>query len=182
MDRIETSDPFLILREIEARCRNNAKALPRTSEEMSESWKGIGFLFDGHYCVAPLEQVAEILPVPTVTRVPHVKFWLEGMANVRGNLLPIMELSGYLGLKMPKRTKDCRIIVANHAGISSGMIVEDVLGLQHFWQEYQSGQDDDVAEVIRPYLDGTFVQNGERWHVFNLYKLIAAERFLQAAV
>lgn len=181
MDRIETNDPFLILKDIETRSRQHAKSLPRL-EDVGQIWKGIGFLFDGHYCVAPLEQVSEILPVPSVTKVPHVKFWLEGIANVRGTLLPIVELASYMGLKMVKRSKDARIIVINHAGISSGVIVEDVLGLQHFNLENKQALTSDMLPHAQRYLEGVFLHNGERWHIFSLFKLLTDESFMQVAV
>lgn len=48
--------------------------------------------------IAPLEEVKEILNYPDgVTRVPGTQAWLLGMANIRGNLLPLIDLQQFLG-------------------------------------------------------------------------------------
>ena len=74
------------------RCRNTALELP-SRQEMVQYWSGIGFMLDGRRYVAPLEQVSEILTVPSYTRVPGVESWMKGVANVRGRLMAVMDLT-----------------------------------------------------------------------------------------
>lgn len=177
---VETAvDPFEILTELEARAIAHAVPLP-SQEEAQERWTGVGFSLDGVHYVTPLSEVAEILTLPALTRVPGAKSWVRGIANVRGMLLPVMDLHGYFG-RSARPSKRQRVLVMNHAGVFSGVVVDDVLGLQHF--DYE-----DAVEVSLPeddprqaYLAGGFQRKGELWTIFSLYALAENETFLQVA-
>lgn len=177
---IETAvDPFEILSELEARAQVNAAPLP-SQEEVQERWTGVGFSLDGISYVTPLNEVAEILTLPALTRVPGAKPWVRGIANVRGMLLPVMDLHGYFG-RSARPSKRQRVLVINHAGVFSGVVVDDVLGLQHF--DYE-----DAVELSLPqddprqaFLAGGFQREGRVWSIFSLYALAEHETFTQVA-
>ena len=87
--------PIQLLQEIEQQCKNTAKGLPQRVD-VKESWSGIGFRIGEINLVAPLKQVNEILHVPRLTAVPGTQRWVKGVANIRGTLLPIIDLQGFL--------------------------------------------------------------------------------------
>src|SRR5690606_40471152 len=95
--------PFQRLLEIDARCRGLAAGLP-SQQEAVKTWAGIGFRMGERLFVAPMGEVGEILHEPRYTQLPGVKSWVKGVANVRGRLLPIMDLCGYFGLELSPRT------------------------------------------------------------------------------
>ena len=52
----------------------------------------------GELYLVAREEAREVLGVPApLTRVPGAKSWILGLANVRGQLLPIIDLRAYLG-------------------------------------------------------------------------------------
>ena len=64
----------------------------------TEEWVGIGLRLGNERFVVGREEVREVLMLPsTLTRVPGAKPWIRGLANVRGHLLPIADLRGFLG-------------------------------------------------------------------------------------
>ncbi len=119
-------DPLRVLRELERRCHLHAVGLPLQIDERKE-WLGIGFRLGDTTLVAPLDDVKEILHYPSVSRVPGTKSWVRGIANVRGNLLPIMDLQGYLGGKNTTMDKRSRVLVLNHNGVFTGLVVDEAL-------------------------------------------------------
>ena len=127
-------NPLAVLKDIEEACRSCAVGLPRKAEASNE-WSGIAFRLGGHSLLAPMDQVVEILDVPTLSNVPLTQSWVRGMANVRGKLLPVIDLNGYLGNEMARLTGKSRILVINYEGIYSGLIVDEVMGLKHFLDE-----------------------------------------------
>lgn len=71
-------------------------------------------------------QVREIdRPLP-VTRVPRVPSYVEGVINLRGQLVPIVDLRARLGMRPKPATKDSRIIVAAIGDRLIGMAVDRV--------------------------------------------------------
>ncbi len=88
-------EPFELLQATDELCRNNAFGLPKL-EEQQASWSGVAFILRGVRYLAPLDEVAEIIDLPASSKVPGAKHWVVGIANVRGVLLPIMDLQGFL--------------------------------------------------------------------------------------
>ncbi|MAZ65604.1 MAG: chemotaxis protein CheW [Kangiellaceae bacterium] len=176
----QSTDPFAVLLDIEKRTRVNAAPLP-SLDEVRRLWTGVGFLLNTQRYVVPLNEVAEILHIPEVKKVPGVKNWFRGISNVRGTLLPVTDLSQFLGGEPIKTNKRSRVLVMNHDGVYSGVIVEEVLGLQHFEHE-QRVKELEVEKNVQSYVKGGFSRDGENWTVFSLYELAKDAMFIQVAV
>ncbi len=174
-------DPLRQLRELERRCRLHAIGLPLQIDERKE-WLGIGFRLGDATLVAPLDDVKEILHYPSVSRVPGTKNWMKGIANVRGNLLPIMDLQGYLRGNNAVMGKRSRVLVLNHNGVVTGLVVDEVLGLKHFLEDEQSADLPPVDGSITPYLENAYQQHGALWGVFNMQRLAENPAFIQAGI
>ena len=174
-------NPLALLRDIEARSRLRARGLP-SKIEVKETWTGIGFRLGEANLVAPLSEVREMLPYPALTTVPGAKPWVKGIANIRGNLLPIMNLPGYLGQDSAAVTQQARVLVIHDDDIYAGLIVDAVYGLQHFFEEERCQDMPAVDESIRPYMQGAFLQAGRHWGVFDLHRLAHSPQFLQVAM
>jgi twitching motility protein PilI len=170
-----------LLRSIEAQCRAHARELPRQLE-IKEDWMGIGFRLGGLRLVAPLDHVVEILTFPGMSKVPGSKDWVRGIANVRGNLLPIMDLQGYLQGKPCIPNRHSRVLVMNHKGVFSGLIVDEVLGLKHFMPEQRTDGLPGTEAALASYLQFGFQSGDEHWGVFNMRQLAETPQFLQAAI
>ncbi|NIQ08579.1 MAG: chemotaxis protein CheW, partial [Gammaproteobacteria bacterium] len=64
--------------------------------EVRRTWSGIGFRLGEYLLVSPTSEIIEILKCPPLTRVPSALSWVKGIANIRGTLLPVIELKGFL--------------------------------------------------------------------------------------
>lgn len=173
-------DPFALLLDIERQMRLNARGLP---EQMvvKNIYSGIGFRLGRDQLLAPMGEVTEILTYPTLTRVPRVKPWVRGLANIRGNLLPVLDLQGYLGGKMTVLTKKSRILGIHSQGVIAGLLVDEVFGMKHFFEENIIQKYVGFDESIKPYLTAAYDDGNQRWGVFSFNKLVAAAEFLQVA-
>lgn len=172
--------PILLLHEMALRGRQNAHSLPQQIE-VKTTWDGIGFKSGETLMVAPLEQVKEILTRVTVSHIPGAKEWVKGISNVRGNLLPILDLKGFLTGTSSKMTRHSRVLVIQHKGISAGLIVEEVLGMRHFLDEEFSEDVSSIDAMYRTLLSGSYRQVGDCWAVFDIHKLVETPEFLKVA-
>lgn len=178
---MNTGDPFELLLEIEHRCQQTAASLPTAGED-EDKWVGVGFRVGDDKLIADMSEVEEILDLPEVTIVPGVKSWVVGVANVRGSLLPIMDLKGYvLGEDMRNRKRG-RVIVINYKGFSTGLIVDEVYGMRHFLVKDRVSEKPDVHDSIAPYVGGVFKHEGESWPVFSFKNIVEDERFSHASL
>jgi twitching motility protein PilI len=173
------SDPFKRLKDIEQKCRIRAAELP-TRDKKGE-WVGIGFRIGDTRLLSRMGEVTEILEMPEFTRVPGVKPWVVGIANVRGSLMPLMDLKEFVTGEGTNRKKG-RVLVVNYRGTNTGLIVDEVLGMRHFNQDEQTYEMPAVDSALKPYIKQAFHRDDQFWPVFSLQALADDERFLNAAV
>jgi len=62
----------------------------------------------------------------TITSVPGAMSYIEGVINLRGKVLPVLDLKKRLGLKSTERTEESRIMVIDLAEGEAGVIVDAV--------------------------------------------------------
>jgi twitching motility protein PilI len=174
-------DPFLLLKGIEDACRRCSAGLPQKMENAGE-WSGIAFRIGRNNLVTPLEEVAEILEYPELSGVPGTRPWVRGIANIRGNLLTVIDLNGYLDGCMTVLTNRTRLLVVDHNGVSSGLVVDEVSGLKHFMHAEFCEDDVCTAAYLKPYTRYGFRRGESCWGLFSLYTLADTPQFLQVAV
>jgi len=171
---------FIKLLEIAERSKQRSLSVA-SAGQAAEFWSGVGFTLAGQHFVVPMGEVAEVLTVPRYTQVPGVKHWMKGLANVRGRLLPIMDLLGFLNRASTLQDSRRRLMVVDQGDIFSGLVVDEVLGMQHFSvTEYRLGSPLEFPE-LGPYVQGAFVRDGKAWVVFLVSRLVEDPQFLQAA-
>ncbi|MEW6646097.1 MAG: chemotaxis protein CheW [Pseudomonadota bacterium] len=178
---VPSKHPLLLLQEIERRSKAHAFELPQQLD-VRVTWDGVGFRVGNMQLVAAVDEVKEILPVPRLTSVFGAQRWVKGVANIRGTLLPVMDLQGFIvqgGVTLPGRRS--RILVVRHKGISAGLMVDEVLGLKHFYEEEFSAESGAGEPAFARYLHGSYRQEGDIWPVFSMAALVDSPEFMQVA-
>lgn len=171
--------PYELLLELERRGR--AVAGGRDSAAGRE-WVGVAFRLGAETFLVAREETREVMAVPSqLTRVPGARGWIRGLANVRGQLLPVIDLRQYLGSGATPPGRNVRIVVVNHRDIPAGLLVDEVLGFRRFADaEFQPEPPPTLVRCER-YLAGAFRKSGESWPVLSLKLLVENPAFLQAA-
>ncbi len=70
--------------------------------------------------------VQEIIRMVELTPVPNAPYFVEGVINLRGKVIPILDLRSRFGLPSADRTKETRIIVVEFEKTVLGFIVDSV--------------------------------------------------------
>ncbi|SET46599.1 MULTISPECIES: chemotaxis protein CheW [Marinobacter] len=173
--------PFAVLTDIARRSRSLAAGLPEQQEAVT-LWNGIGFMLAGQRFVAPMGEVVEILHLPRFTHVPGVHPFMLGVANVRGRLLPLIDLAQFFGLPRSARSnRDRRVLVVEQDDIFTGLVVDDVAGMQYFAEDSFVSRSENIHEAVSPFVQGGYVRDDEIWNVFSTFALIDDERFLDVS-
>lgn len=73
-----------------------------------------------------ITNVESIIKMQSITHLPNTKECIEGITNLRGKILPVIDLSKRLGLPFHEATRESRIIVVALADVQVGMIVDEV--------------------------------------------------------
>jgi len=174
-------ETFQRLKNIEKRSLEKAKEMPSV-DGATDDWIGIGFTIAGNELLSQMGEVTEILDPPPYTRVPGAKPWVIGIANVRGGLLPLMDLTGFITGHATKNKNAGRVMVVNHNGLLTGLLVEEVRGMKHFLPGEQTYELPEVANSLKPYIRQAFHKDNDYWAVFSMHALVEDDRFLQASL
>lgn len=172
--------PFELLREIESRSR--AAVAGKSTSEIDSEWVGIGFRIGQENFVTQRDQVREVLMLPdAMTRVPGASRWMLGIANLRGHLLPLIDLKMFLGSGRTALRRVTRVISVNHREIPAGLVVDEVQGFRRFSDNEFTRRWPQTAVRCDRYVEGAFERGEDIWPVFDLYNLLESSTFLQAA-
>jgi twitching motility protein PilI len=173
--------PFELLKELEKRSRTVTTAnAPEASA--GREWVGVACRMGGETFLIAREETREVLGHPAViTRIPGAKSWVKGLANVRGSLLPMLDLRQFLGSGATTPGRNTRVVVVNHREIPAGLIVDEVLGFRRFAESEFNAEAPPTVVRFESYLAGAFRRGGEVWPVLSLKTLVESQSFLQAA-
>jgi purine-binding chemotaxis protein CheW len=95
------------------------------NNSLNESQLVVFDLASEHYGV-DISDVREIMRMQSITKVPGAKSYVEGVINLRGKVLPVLDLRKRLGLKVADQTEESRIVVIDISDGEVGVIVDAV--------------------------------------------------------
>ena len=171
--------PVALLQEIERRA--NVTAGLRDDAD-DDAWVGISFRMGTETFLVSREEVREVLAWPAhLARVPGSKPWVRGLANVRGQLLPIIDIRQYLGSGVAPATRNTRVLLVRHRDMLSGFMVDEVAGFVRCTAS--SFQDSTPPPLVRcdRYLVGAYRFSDNLCPVLSFRKIIETPNFIQAA-
>lgn len=173
--------PFASLLGIARRSQAAAQPLP-AKEAAQTHWVGLGFRLLEQQFVVAMDELAELMRVPQTTRLPGVKSWVNGVANVRGRLMAVVDLSAYLGRPSTAPKGQRRILVVEGEELYIGYMVDEALGILHFPSDSYRQGGIELAEVLNPYLEGAYQVAGTVWPVLSLVRLAKDPNLQRLAV
>jgi twitching motility protein PilI len=169
-----------ILSEIRAAAFSNAAPLP-LRESVQPEWQGLGYQVGGLRLVSPMGEIAEILKVPKLAVLPGVKPWVLGIANVRGRLIPVIDLHEYLDMTSTLPMAQWRVLVVEDEDLVAGFLVEQSLGIQHFLEESFEETTVDTNVALQSYMRGAFRHGGRVFYEAHLKSILRDEKFFDVA-
>jgi twitching motility protein PilI len=174
--------PYQWLQELSQRAKQRAKGLPR-HEKVEQLWRGVAFRLTNNNLITQLNEISEILPFNgRLAKVPGAKSWVKGLANIRGLLLPVIDLKGCIEGKPITIERHTRLLIINQAGHSAGLLVDEVFGIKHFPEHLRVLDKPCEHAWLVPYAKGTFTNGKKTWTVFDMHTLAQSELFLKAAL
>jgi chemotaxis signal transduction protein len=170
-------------REIEETFGSGAMAdlAPDETPETGQQMQHILFrLVDTDYAV-PITSVSEIGEPPEITPVPNVPEWVRGVANLRGEIISVVDLRAFLGLERDGHGQSRRMMVAQaqQEEMTTGLIVDRVGGIQRIPMDRIYAPTAPVEDNVALYMRGVYEQNGRLVVILKLEKLLLSSEMRQ---
>ncbi len=175
-------DAFEILAGYERRSLAHVAGLPEQLQAAG-LWRGIGFRIGQRRLVSSYEAVAEILTVPQITPVPGAHGWMLGVANVRSNLMPVVDLKQFLeGARSVLHEGHQKVMVLRQPGGDVAVTIDELYGQRSFMDEQQVDAGGLTDGRYGGFIDRAYRVADDVWGVFSLDRLVRTPEFRHAAV
>lgn len=171
--------PFELLRELERRSQRAGAGQVLASGD--GDWVGVAVRVGEQLMLVAREEVREVLDFPDVTRVPGARSWIRGIGNVRGQLVPVVDIGGFALGRETRPGRSTRLIVVNHPNIPAGLMVDEVMGFRRFRADEFDSHTAGLADGMGDYLLGSYRRGQETWPVVSFIRLIESSRFADVA-
>ena len=147
----------------------------------ADEWSGVVFGVGDSRLACNIDRISEILPCPQSTPVPGAKPWIIGLANVRGELLTVVDLSWYMsGVRTPI-TNSSRLLAASLNKAPIGLLVDEVYGQRHFLESDSVAAELGEESPLHGIASKRHDLGSESWHEFDLDRLFTNPEFLNGA-
>jgi len=140
-------------------------------EQELETW--VTCRMDREIFAVPVAQVQEILRVEQLTRVPHAPFPVRGVTNMRGHVLPVVDLRRRLRLPEVEIGREHRIMVIDSRNRLIGLLVDAVREVVEIDRLRIEDPPEDVMTDQSYYIQGVYHRGDE------LLILLDADRVLE---
>lgn len=181
----EPTNPLAVLlgamqQEMETHPRAMSVTPARTAPEARTVRKYLGFVLHGRRFAVPMTGIAEIGLVPPVTILPGAPQWLRGVANLRGDIVSVVDLQVFLGGEpTPSDAFHNRLLVAQSVrrDLAAGLVVERVTGLVKCAEQEIEAVAFDSTDAISPFVQGVCDHATGLLTVLDLNRLLTAPEF-----
>ena len=135
----------------------------------------VSFSLCGQTYAVPIECVKEVTLLPGISRLPRSPDHLAGVINLRGRIIPLLDLRPLLGLPDREIQKEYRILVAEGKGVRAGFLVEKILGILDVERPDVRLRSPGEKAEEDPYLAGQFEMGDHLMIILDAEGLITVE-------
>jgi purine-binding chemotaxis protein CheW len=127
---------------------------PQAATAIWETW--VTFQVAGETFAFPVGSVQEILRVGAITRVPDAPYPVRGIVNLRGRVIPVVDLRLRLGLPGTEPGPAARVLIGTLRGRVIGLLVDAVAQVERLDRAVVEDLPDDVVTRHSEYITGVY--------------------------
>ena len=149
----------------------NKLSIKLASSELHAKNKYISFnLGKDSYCIE-LAYVKEVLKDTTITHVPGIPDFIEGIMNLRGDYITVLNLNKFLNLKTVSNGNKHPVIIIKHNELELAFLIDKINELFEF-------QIENLVDAGEGYFCNEFIYNNTLYTVINIEKIISDKRII----
>jgi len=172
---------FDVLQDYEQRSLVHAPGRPEMIEAAGH-WRGVGYRLGKRRFVSSFDEIVEIITLPSVTAVPGANPWMLGVANVRGSLLPVVDLKQFLEGDRTVVHDGQLVLVIRQAGGNVAVLIDELFGQRTFNDTHRVEIEEQYEGRYSNFVSQVYQLNDSQWGVFNMSLLARTPEFRQAVL
>jgi purine-binding chemotaxis protein CheW len=124
-------------------------------------------------------QVREVLDLTNITRVPHAPEFMRGVINVRGSVVPVMDLRLRFGISELENTVDTRIVVMELSMEGDNIVLGTIADSVHEVMDLDPDQIEEPPKIgsrwRTDFIKGIGKRNDEFIIILNIEQIFSAD-------
>ncbi len=124
-------------------------------------------------------QVQEVVRLPHITRLPRAPIFIKGVINLRGNIIPIIDLREKFGLEAKQYTETTRVIIVEVSEKKIGMIVDTVSQVVRVPESKIAPPPPMISGIAHEYLAGVVRMEDRLIILLKIDDILSTEEVLQ---
>ncbi len=179
---VQPAGAYALLADYESRSLAHDPGVPEQIEAPG-LWRAIGFRVGEHNFVSGIDEISEILiSPPPVTSIPSTRPWLLGVANVRGNLIAVVDLKQFLFEQRTHVTGRARVLVVKQSGGNVGLLVDELLGQRNLTDAGRVDVEGEADARLARFVTENVTTGPVRLGRFSMQELTRTPEFQHAAI
>lgn len=126
-------------------------------------------------CGVEADQVHEIVKYQEITKVPEMPDFIEGIINLRGHVVPIINLNRRFHLGQADADKSTKIIITSIEGQQIGFVVDNVIEIVRLSQEDTEATPDLIKKWGKKYVQYVAKIKGKLVNILDLGSILTEE-------
>jgi len=136
----------------------------------------LGFRVGDVNWLVSLSDTEEVIPVPSIVRVPGSRRWFRGGGNIRGKQFTVSNYDDFMGQGITPDHVDCRLLIPHHDfGVNAALLVRGTLGLKNISHYALRSETAPHPWIARQYADDA----GNGWCDMDFGQLLGDAEFLK---
>ncbi len=157
---------------------DDSRALPGAAAK-SQASQFVGFQLAEQEYLFRIEQIREVVIIKQVTKVPQVPEYVEGVANLRGMIIPIINLRKLFELEPRSADDETRTIIVNVGHRSMGCTVDSVSQVLRIADDQIRPAPETVVSGKASYVAGFARLQGRLMILLDINELLNPEKLSQ---
>jgi purine-binding chemotaxis protein CheW len=146
-----------------------------THETSGDGRQVIGFAVGGEEYGLELQYVREVIRMREVTWLPKAPSYVRGIINLRGQVIPIIDLRERLGLETSKTTAATRVVVIDVKGSAVGMVVDSADQVFRLPEDHIERPPAALGSVFPKYIAAVGKRQGRLLMLLDVERILKAE-------
>lgn len=146
----------------------------------SDLLRYVTFMIRGEIYGLPIEQIVEISTAFPTTPVPRTSQFVIGIGNMRGSVMPVIDLATRLQLGSVARTRETRVLIVRHEDEPHGIVVDRVLEVISLPPEDMESTPGGIGSTRADFIQGLGRYRGRLIIILHLQTVLDYRDFLQA--
>ncbi len=122
-----------------------------------------------------IDAVHEIVKVPDITEVPDAPAFLEGVINLRGKIIPVVDLRKRMRLDSKEKTKTSRVLITENEGRLVGLLVDAVSEVLKIQPESVEAPPEMISSIGVQYITGVAKVQGRLIILLDLKRVLSVD-------